>query len=313
MTKYSTEWFIEKAKRKHGDRYDYSKSVYINATAKVEIICKIHDIFWQDAQSHTNRGSGCPKCKFSKLKKIANSSRKTTENFIKQAIEFHGNTYDYSKTEYISAWKKIIIICSKHGEFEQTPIHHLKSGCNKCGFDNMANKRRDSQEQVISKFKKIHKNTYDYSKVEYTNALSNVVIICKTHGEFEQRVAHHLNGVGCPSCVPQHSRPSIEWLETISKTKGIYIRHALNDGEIKIPKTRYKADGYCEETNTIYEFHGDFWHGNPKVYNQDDIHPRAKKTFGELYQKTLLKEQKIRELGYNLVVIWESEWNERNK
>lgn len=87
----------------------------------------------------------------------------------------------------------------------------------------------------------------------------------------------------------------------------------MNDGEYKIPTTRYRADGYCEETNTIYEFHGDYFHGNPKRFDPEEENKLCNATHGELYQKTLQKEQKIRNLGYNLVVMWESDWININK
>ena len=74
-----------------------------------------------------------------------------------------------------------------------------------------------------------------------------------------------------------------------------------------------KVDGFCKETNTVYEFHGDYWHGNPKKYKPEDINQINYKTFGELYQKTVERDNKIRELGYNLVTIWEQEWNKLNK
>ena len=93
----------------------------------------------------------------------------------------------------------------------------------------------------------------------------------------------------------------------------INIQHAINGIEYTILKTNYKADGYCKETNTIYEFHGDFWHGNPKKYRSDDINKITKCTFGILYEKTMQKEKTIKELGYNLVVMWESDWNKINK
>ena len=79
-------------------------------------------------------------------------------------------------------------------------------------------------------------------------------------------------------------------------------------GEYKIPTTNYLADGYCKEINTIYEFHGDFWHGNPKKFNPNAINPVSKKTYGELYQSTQIKKKKIIELGYNYVEIWENDW-----
>ncbi len=81
-----------------------------------------------------------------------------------------------------------------------------------------------------------------------------------------------------------------------------------NGGEYKIPNTNFKADGYCKKTNTIFEFHGDFWHGNPNKYNPNEINKVTKCTFGELYKKTLVKEKKIKKLGYNIVKMWESDW-----
>ena len=71
---------------------------------------------------------------------------------------------------------------------------------------------------------------------------------------------------------------------------------------------RTSVDGYDPKTNTVYEFHGDFWHGNPVVYNPSDINNKNKKTFGQLYQETIDKENRIRQNGYNLVVIWENDF-----
>ena len=53
---------------------------------------------------------------------------------------------------------------------------------------------------------------------------------------------------------------------------------------------------------------GDFFHGNSKLYNQNDINPVNKKTFGELYLNTLKKEQTIKDMGYNLITMWENNW-----
>jgi len=101
------------------------------------------------------------------------------------------------------------------------------------------------------------------------------------------------------------------WLEQIIATENIQIQHALNNNQyfINTESLQSKCDGYCKETNTIYEFHGDFWHGNPNLFKSDDINQVNKKTFGELYNKTILREQKIKDLGYNLVVIWECDFN----
>ena len=106
----------------------------------------------------------------------------------------------------------------------------------------------------------------------------------------------------------QYSKQQIVWLNFLQEYYGINIQHACNDGEYKIPDTRYHADGFCSDTNTIYEYHGDYWHGNPKIFQPDDRNKTTKCTHGELYQKTLKKEEDIRRLGYNLVTMWESDW-----
>lgn len=57
----------------------------------------------------------------------------TLENFIKEAVEIHGDKYDYSKTDYTNAKAKVRIICPIHGEFWQAPYHHLNgNGCPYC-------------------------------------------------------------------------------------------------------------------------------------------------------------------------------------
>ncbi len=58
---------------------------------------------------------------------------KTTEDFIKEASKLHNNRYSYEKVNYINALDKVIITCPKHGDFLQTPNHHLgKKGCPIC-------------------------------------------------------------------------------------------------------------------------------------------------------------------------------------
>jgi hypothetical protein len=108
------------------------------------------------------------------------------------------------------------------------------------------------------------------------------------------------------------SYQSIAWLEHIMYQENVHIQHAENGGEYNIPNTRYKVDGYCQETNTVYEFYGDFWHGNPSVFESNFFNAVCYKTAGELYIKTLERERIITQLGYNLVTMWESQWERYN-
>ena len=194
----TTEEFIKKSKLMHGDKYDYSKTQCINCYNKVCIVCPEHGEFWQSVYDHLN-GKGCPKCKCKKM--WDSRGRLTTENFIKKAREIHGDKYDYSKVEYVNAKTPVIITCHSHGDFLQTPDKHLIGrGCRKCA-DELASKRmKMSADEFISKAKEVHRDKYDYSKVEYIDSRTKVCIICPEHGEFWQTPSSHLSGCGCKSC-----------------------------------------------------------------------------------------------------------------
>ena len=127
--RYNINSFIEIAKTVHGNKYDYSKVLYKDSKTKVNIICPKHGEFWQTPSKHM-AGQGCPECSYITT---ANKTRKNTEQFINEAKLIHNNKYDYSKVEYKNVYNKVIIICPKHGEFKQTPHHHLNyHGCPSC-------------------------------------------------------------------------------------------------------------------------------------------------------------------------------------
>ena len=128
------------------------------------------------------------------------SKKLTTEEFIEKAREVHGDKYDYSKVEYVNTHVKVCIICPKHGEFWQTPHDHLKSECKECYNEKRGDLSRSNAEEFIKKAKLIHGDKYDYSKVNYLNNRTNVIIICPIHGEFTQTPNTHLNGSGCYQC-----------------------------------------------------------------------------------------------------------------
>ena len=126
------EQFIDKSIAIHGNKYDYSKVVYVNSKAKVCIICPEHGEFWQSPSKHLC-GQGCPACK---NQNAGNQLRKTQKDFLEEAKNKHGDTFDYSQVEYKNAKTPIKIICPIHGVFEQTPCMHLASrfGCPKCAI-----------------------------------------------------------------------------------------------------------------------------------------------------------------------------------
>ena len=209
VKKLTIEEFIEKAKNKHGGRYDYSKVKYKNNKTKVEITCKKHGSFWQTPNSHLQE-NGCPVC--------SGNKESNTEEFIEKAKNKHGETYVYSKVKYKNNKTKVEVICRLHGSFWQTPISHLKSsGCPVC----VANKKKSNTDKFIISSKGVHRNKYDYSKVDYRNSSTKVEIICSDHGSFWQTPNSHLQGSGCPACGANKRKSNTEeFIEKARKKHG---------------------------------------------------------------------------------------------
>jgi hypothetical protein len=198
--------FIQKSLQKHGNKYDYSKTVYIRSKEKVTIICKKHGEFIQEPRQHLS-GNGCKKC---------TNNIPTNKEFIEKAIIKYGERFCYSKTVYKNQKEKVSIICREHGEFKQSPEKHMiGNGCSKCN----GNYSLTTQEWV-EKAVEVHGNRYDYSKSIYETLNKKVIIICpiNKHGEFEQLPHSHLNSYGCRKCSGKHNYSQSEWIE-----KAIYI------------------------------------------------------------------------------------------
>ena len=189
----TTEEWIEKAKETHGNKYDYTKSIYKKNDIQIIIICKNHGEFKQIAYNHIN-GSNCPKC--------IGKYNYNTEEWIEKAKEIHGNKYDYSKVKYLNSKTKVTLICKDHGEFQQVASNHLNltQGCPYCGYLITKEKLSLTNSDFINKAIETHGKRYDYSKIDYKNSKTKVIIICKKHGEFKQRASDHIKGSGCSKC-----------------------------------------------------------------------------------------------------------------
>jgi very-short-patch-repair endonuclease/endogenous inhibitor of DNA gyrase (YacG/DUF329 family) len=209
--KITTELFIGEAKKKHGDKYDYSKTIYVDNGTKVTIICPTHGEFHIRAGGHLDKREGwggCPTC--GKAQRIKNTT-KTTPDFIKEAKAKFGEKFDYSKVNYINATTKVTIICPAHGEFQQTPIEHTRKirgergnhGCPECGKIVRDKNHTMTTQEFIEKAIEKHGDKYDYSKTIYVYSNTKVTIICPTHGEFEIIANFHVRKrglVGCQKC-----------------------------------------------------------------------------------------------------------------
>lgn len=294
----TTEQFIIESKKVHGKMYDYSMVIYLGNIKKVKIICKKHGEFEQYPKDHVN-GHGCLKCA---ADNISNKISYTQQDFLYHAEKIHGDRFDYSEAEYTGSHNKIKIICKEHGSFYQLAYNHLAGqiGCQKCHSNDRSKWQTKENEKFKEEAIKVHNGLYCYDRTKYIHSKRKVIITCKKHGDFQQTPNCHLKGNGCPRCIKRISYPCDRWLDSFNNYRIIREYH--------ISKTRFTVDGFDPETNTIYLFHGDFWHGNPKKYAAEKINPRTKTSFGELYENTIKMENKLKQLGYNLNVIWENDW-----
>lgn len=154
QTNVTTELFIKRARKVHGDKYDYSKVNYVNNRTNITIICPIHGEFVQLPANHL-KGEGCYECG---RVRTGDAKRVSVEESIRKAKMIHGDFYDYSKVTYNKIADKVTIICPKHGEFEQTMNNHLGGqGCPKCcqskGEKAITNWLIDKNIKFISQYK----------------------------------------------------------------------------------------------------------------------------------------------------------------
>lgn len=171
--------------------------------------------------------------------------------FINKAKLIHDNKYNYSLVDYINARTKVKIICPIHGVFEQKPYHHLnKNGCRKCSNENSRNKQSFTKEKFIEKSKKIFDNEYDYSLVNYINANTKVLLICKKHGIFEIKPNFHLNCYeGCPKCKKN---------KNFNKNKITFIEKSNNKYGNKYDYSLVEYNGSVIKVKIICPIHGIF-------------------------------------------------------
>ena len=191
--------------------------------------------------------------------------RINTDSFITKANIAHNFKYDYSKTNYVNSHSKICIVCSKHGEFWQSPNNHLSGkGCPECKKEKLHSLKSKSKDDFIQEANNIHNEKYDYSKVEYLNNYTKVCIVCPTHGEFWQTPLNHLNGKGCPMCVKRSYQYGIN---RTHKTLETFIKEAKKVHGNKYDYSKTKYVGANTKICIICPTHGEFWQNPTKHLN----------------------------------------------
>lgn len=222
------------------------------------------------------------------------NTKKTTDEFIAQAKEVWGDKFDYSKTVYDGANKKVIITCPVHGDFSTKPLDFLHGhGCPACG----GVKRLDTETFIRRGNEKHGEGRYDYSMVDYKNLSTKVPIICHEkdtngveHGIFYQTPRGHLQGDGCPKCYRSFKKTVEQFESEASKVhNGKYIYHGDYDGNKKLIRVTCPIHGDFYQA-PLYHLQG---RGCPKCYDErrgetrkigiDEFIRRAREIHGDKY------------------------------
>lgn len=261
--KLTQEEFVTKAKAVHGDTYDYSKAMYINAKTKVCVIDKEIGEFWVTPDKHLYSGQGPMKTAH---KRGGQARAISFSDFIQKANSKYGSCYDYSLVNFKTLKDKVKIICKIHGEFEQVANKHLcRGGCRLCGIKIRGDKRRTKFNEFLVRAITIHKDKYIYNEDTYIKVSDYTTITCKKHGDFQQVGTCHLDGDGCPKCKSSRGEVKIE---------NFLIRNKIKyKSQFKVnEKTRHRFDFYLPERNLLIEYDGeqhfksiDFWGGDENL------------------------------------------------
>jgi hypothetical protein len=157
-------------------------------------------------------------------------------------------------------------------------------------------------------------NIEDWYKITYSNIISfhGSGLLDKYGGSYVKLITENIDYQWQKNKFLKagFSMIAIEWLKYCEVRDNTRIHHKLNspDGkEYKVKGTKYLLDGYGDN-NCGYDFLGDYYHGNPKKYKEDDYNQRLNKNMGEIYNSTNARINAIRALGQKLIIVWEGDW-----
>lgn len=197
----SQEEFIQKAMSVHGDKYDYSKVEYVNATTPVSIICPRHGVFKQKAYGHL-WGYGCPSC--------ANESHR------KLVYGVGIKDVTCSNTKYYTLWKTVLRRCYWEESFKKSPSYRGCSVCDewltlsnfKAWFENPKNGYREGyhlDKDVLVKGNRVYSpETCCFLPIELNSLFTSrkyergeyPIGVTKKNNKFQVRLSTHTNPYG---------------------------------------------------------------------------------------------------------------------
>lgn len=193
------------------------------------------------------------------------SKRLTTQEIIERFENIHGTTYNYFLVDYQGDSKKVKIICTIHGMFEQQPACHIrqKQGCPKCSrekVNNVIRNRLIGNQKFIERIEKIFgKDIFDYSQLDYKGAHISVILICNKCGNIENKSPTVLyKGFGCLKC-----QGNVVGKKLLTTEEFIIRAKQIHGNKYDYSKTIYT--GISNKIEIICSKHGSFFQ-EPNVH-----------------------------------------------
>ncbi|MCK5019701.1 MAG: hypothetical protein KAS32_21765 [Candidatus Peribacteraceae bacterium] len=260
--------------------YTLLEKEYINSTVKMKYSC---------SNGHTNlmtwnnwrNGSRCPNC-------VKTSYSKVVEGFKRKGYKVLSKEEEYTFAKF-----KFRFICPA-GHSSSMNWYNFKRGC-LCGL--CAPNAKKNIEEVREAF--LLRGYILLSSI-YIQEHGDLNFICPNGHKYSITWSNFKKGQDCAKCGINVSKVSQEWLDSLN-TSALEREYYVKDLKIRV-------DGFDPTTNTVYEFLGDYWHGNPEVYCREDINLRNKKSFGHLYKKTFDRLRLLEKAGYKIIYIWEKDY-----
>ena len=257
-----TDTFIKNAKKVHGNKFNYSRTIYIHSKKEVEIICPIHESFFVTPNDHLSKKVGCDICGQDRTTRAVQERYKDVgKEHLETAKKVHNNIYDYSKVIYTGCDDDVIIGCSKHGDFPMPLYNHavLKQGCPKCGKESAAKIRSLKLVDFIARSIETHNNLYSYDKVTNDTLINGSTIVdiyCKKCKKFfPQQAKIHMAGSGCTICYREQSAidRALTNEEFINRSQKVHGITKYDYSMTEYINNREKVKIKCNDCNYLFE------------------------------------------------------------
>jgi hypothetical protein len=243
-------------------------------------------------------------------------NKKTKEQFMSEIpknleIEIIG--------DYVNTDTKIEYTCA-HGTHYKFPwqIKKMKNCCQTGHYASgkMWGKRTQTldqlKERVLNDRTSVDVSECYIDEIGYKKIAN---IKCTVHNiYYSSRVQSKMGQ--CPECYKEYNLERLKLAQVAaweSQSSGSFVSKSetkwldelsVKDRQVWLKDVKYKVDGFDPDTNTVYLYHGRFWHGCPETFDPEMIHPVVKLPMKDLYEKTMMYENKIKDAGYNLIVKW---------